>query len=182
MTIATRPVPGPAREYHFPRFFSRTLDNGITVIVAPVRKLPLVSVAAVIDATALSDEPGKEGTAELTAQALKEGSVTRDGLRLALDLERLGTSLESGADWDSSVASMTVLSGNLDAAFQIFAEVLKAPAFRDADIERLKAEHLAERIQLLDEPRGLADESFSRFIYLHDARYAKPLGGSTRSV
>jgi zinc protease len=182
MTVATRPVPGPAREYHFPRFFSRTLDNGITVIVAPVRKLPLVSVAAVIDATAVSDESAKEGTAELTAQALKEGSVTRDGLRLALDLERLGTSLESGADWDSSVASMTVLSENLDAAFQIFAEVLKAPAFRDADIERLKAEHLAERIQLLDEPRGLADESFSRFIYVHDARYGKPLGGSTRSV
>src|SRR4029078_12922411 len=97
--------------------------------------------------TALLDEPGKEGTAELTAQALKEGTEIRDGLQLALDLERLGTSLESGADWDSSVASLTVLSENLDAAFRIFAEVLKAPAFREADIERLKSERLAERIQ-----------------------------------
>lgn len=182
MTVATRPTPGPAREYRFPRFFTRTMDSGITLIIAPVSKLPLVSVAAVLDATALSDQPGKEGTAELSAQALKEGTDTRDGSRLALDLELLGTSLESGADWDSSVASMTVLSENLDAAFQIFAEVLKAPAFREVDIERLKSERLAERIQLLDEPRGLADESFSRFIYADSSRYGKPLSGSTRSV
>src|SRR5689334_24042229 len=99
MTIATRPQPGPAREYHFPRFTARTLDNGITVIVASVEKLPLVSVAAVIDATALGDPAGKDGVAEIAAQSLKEGTDERDGIRLALDLEKLGTSLESGADW-----------------------------------------------------------------------------------
>jgi len=182
MTIATRPQPGAAREYHFPRFTARTLDNGITVIVAPVKKLPLVSVAAVIDATALGDPAGKEGLAELTAQSLKEGTTQRDGIQLALDLEKLGTSLESGADWDSTVASMTVLSEKLGSAFEIFSSVLRAPAMRDADIERLKAERLAERIQILDEPRGLADESFNRFIYASDARYSRPMSGSANSV
>jgi zinc protease len=182
MTIAIRPQPGPAREYHFPRFSTRTLENGITVVVAPVKKLPLVSVAAVIDATALSDETGKEGLAELTAQALKEGTELRDGSRLALDLERLGTSFESGADWDSTVASMTVLSEKLPAAFEIFAQVLRAPAFREADVERLKAERLAERIQILDEPRGLADESFNRFIYAKESRYSKPMSGNSTSI
>ena len=182
MTIAIRPTPGAAREYHFPRFIARTLDNGITVIVAPVRKLPVVSVAAVIDATALGDPVGKEGTAEIAAQSLKEGTDQRDGIRLALDLEKLGTSLESGADWDSTVASMTVLSEKLGSAFEIFSSVLRAPAIRDADIERLKAERLAERIQILDEPRGLADESFSRFVYASDTRYSKPMSGTAKSV
>jgi zinc protease len=182
MTIATRPVPGAAREYHFPRFTARTLDNGITVIVAPVKKLPLVSIAAVIDATAVGDEAGKEGCAELTAQGLREGTLERDGLQLSLALEKLGTSFESGADWDSTVASMTVLSAKLEEAFRIFSEVIRQPAFRDADIERLKAERLAERIQILDEPRGLADESFSRFIYSAESRYAKPLSGNSASV
>jgi zinc protease len=93
VTTATRPTPGPAREYHFPRFTKRTLENGITVIVATVTKLPLVSVATVLDATALSDPSGKEGTAELTAQGLREGTVNRNGVQLALDLEKLGTSL-----------------------------------------------------------------------------------------
>ena len=116
MTIATRPLPGPPREYHFPRFTKHTLSNGLTIIVARVAKLPLVSVAAVIDATALDDQTGKEGTAQLAARGLKEGTALRSGSRLSLDLEKLGTSLEAGADWDGTVASMTVLSEKLNEA------------------------------------------------------------------
>lgn len=182
MTTATRPTPGPAREYHFPRFSKHVLDSGITVIVATVTKLPLVSVATVIDATAILDPIGKEGVAELTAQALREGTPERNGVQLALDLEKLGTSLEAGADWDSTVASMTVLKSNLKSAFSIFADALLSPAFREEDIERLKAERLAERIQILDEPRGLADESFARFLYEPNARYSAPMSGSSKSV
>ena len=182
MTTAVRPTPGPAREYHFPRFSTRQLENGITVIVATVTKLPLVSVATVIDATALMDSRGKEGTAELTAEALKEGTASRGGVQLALDLEKLGTSLESGADWDSTVLSLTVLKRNLAEAFRIFADTLLSPAFREEDVERLKAERLADRMQLLDEPRGLADESLSRFLYSADSRYAAPASGTSKSV
>ena len=86
MTTATRPAPGPAREYHFPRFSRIRIPNGINVIVATVDKLPLVSVAVVMDVTALADEKEKEGTAELTAQALREGTASRDGITLTLDL------------------------------------------------------------------------------------------------
>ncbi len=182
MTVATRPEPGPAREYRFPPFVRDRLENGLNVIVARVPKLPIISVAVVIEATALGEEKGKEGTAELTAQALREGTTSRDGTQLALDLEKLGTSLEAGADWDSSIASMTVLKKNLTEAFQILAEVLTSPAFNEDDIERLKAERLAERMQILDEPRGLADESFARFVYANKARFAEPMSGNTRSV
>ena len=182
MTTAIRPQPGPPREYHFPRFEHHVLASGLSVIVAPVRKLPVVSVAAVIDIAAVDDPAGLEGVAELTAQALREGTTTRDGMKLALDLERLGTSIEAGADWDSTLASMTVLKDKLVPAFQIFAEVLMQPAFSEPDIERLKAERLAERMQILDEPRGLADESFARFVYAPGARYGEPMSGTTGSV
>src|SRR5215212_1155052 len=171
MTTATRPTPSAPREYHFPRFTKRVLENGITIIVATV-----------IDATAVSDPSGKEGNAELTAQVLREGTAKRGGVQLALDLEKLGTSLVTGADWDSTVASMTVLNENLKEAFSIFSEALMSPAFREEDVERLKAERLAERIQILDEPRGLADESFSRFLYQPKARYSAPMSGGSKSV
>ena len=41
----------------------------------------------------------------------------------------------------------------------------RTPAFREREVERLKAERLAELLQLRAEPRGLADEMFSRFVY-----------------
>ncbi|MDQ3081402.1 MAG: insulinase family protein [Gemmatimonadota bacterium] len=182
MTTAVRPLPGPPREYHFPRFERSVLANGMNVIVAPARKLPVISVAMVVDATAIDDPAGLEGLADLTAQALREGTTSRDGMKLALDLEKLGTSVEAGAGWDNTVASMTVLTDRLKAAFDLFAEVLLAPKFDEADITRLKAERLAERMQIMSEPRGLAEESFSRFVYTAESRYAEPMSGTTDSI
>ncbi|HVF39229.1 MAG TPA: pitrilysin family protein [Gemmatimonadaceae bacterium] len=182
MTVSMRPAPGPSREYHFPRFERRSLENGISVVVAPVKKLPVVSVLAVINGGAVAEPRGKEGVAELTALALREGTKGKSGLELITAFEELGTSLETGADWDTTVASMTLLTNHLPRAFEVFSEVLTSPEFPDAEIERLRAERLAERMQIVSEPRGLADESFSRFIYDDGSRYAEPLGGSSASV
>ncbi len=177
-----RPQPSAPREYHFPKFEVRILENGMRIIVASVQKLPVVTVLAVIDATAIADPAGKEGLAELTAQAIREGTTDIDGAQLTLEFEKLGTSFESGADWDSTVASMTVLRDKLAKAFSLFSDVIMAPAFRSDDIERLKAERLSERLQIIDEPRGLAEETFSRFLYAEGARYGEPMSGSSKSV
>lgn len=182
MTISVRPEAGAPRDYHFPRFERRTLGNGMGLIVAPVTKLPVVTALAIIDAGGTSDGPGKEGVASLTAEALREGTTRRNGLELAMEFEKLGTSLEAGADWDSTVVSMTVLSEHLGESLALFGEVLTAPAFLAADIDRLRAERLAERLQILSEPRALADESFAKFIYAPGSRYSEPLSGGTRSV
>ncbi len=152
------------------------------IIVAPVPKLPVVTVLAVIDATAIADPVGKEGLAEVTAQALRDGTVEIDGTSLTLELEKLGTSLEVGADWDSTVASLTVLREKIDSAFALFSSVIMSPAFRPEDIDRLRSERIAERVQILDEPRGLAEESFARFAYASSSRYSEPMSGSSESV
>ena len=73
-----RPIPGPPREYHFPRFERRTLANGIELVVAPVKKLPLVTVVVLVDAGAVCDPEGREGAAQLVAKLLLEGT---DGVR-----------------------------------------------------------------------------------------------------
>lgn len=152
------------------------------VIVAPVPKLPVITVLAVIDATAIADPDGKEGVAEITAQALRDGTAEIDGTNLTLELEKLGTSLEVGADWDSTVASLTVLRDKIDKAFTLLSGVIMSPAFRPEDVDRLRSERLAERVQILDEPRGLAEESFARFMYAGSSRYSEPMGGSSQSV
>jgi zinc protease len=52
----------------------------------------------------------------------------------------------------------------------------------EREIERAKAERLAEILQLETEPRGLADEKFSEFLYTEESRYSKPDEGSSESV
>ena len=182
MVTALRPKPGPVRSYRFPQFTDEKLASGIRLVTAPVEKLPVVTVLVVVDAGSANDPPGKEGVAALTAATLLEGTSRLSGSELAETFERLGTSVDSGADWDSAFAKITMLSERLDDAVSLLGQVLSEPSFPDREVERLKAERLAEILQLETEPRGLADEKFSEFLYAAESRYSKPDEVSPESV
>ena len=144
MVTALRPKPGPVRSYRFPEFIDQKLPSGIRVVTAPVRKLPVVTVLVIIDAGSTNDPTGKEGVAALTAGLLLEGTARLNGAALTEKFERLGTSLESGADWDSAFVKITALSDKLEAATILLGEALSEQAFPEREVERLKAERLAE--------------------------------------
>jgi zinc protease len=178
----SRPKPGAPRTYHFPRFERHALANGLRLVVAPVTKLPIATVILVAEAGATADPAGREGLAQLTARSLLEGTTRSDGAQLTERFERIGAAVDAGASWDSAVVRMTVLSSRLAEALALFGETVLEPAFPEREVERLKGERLAELLQLRTEPRGLADEMFSRFLYANADRYARPEGGSEESV
>ena len=177
-----RPQAGPPRDYRFPFFERITLDNGLGVIVAPVHKLPIVSAALVVDAGAAAELPGAEGVAQLTARMLLEGTRKRSGDVVSEQFERWGAAVGATADWDAAMLSMTVLVPHLEEAMALFAEVLLEPAFPERELSRIKSERLADLLQLRTEPRGLADEMFTRFVYDASSRYARPEAGDVASV
>jgi zinc protease len=181
-TPAPRPVPAPPRSYHFPRFERTTLPNGLRLVVAPVTKLPLVTVIAVVEAGASVEPAGKEGVAALTARLLPEGAAGMDGAALAERFERIGASVDSHADWDVTAVSLTALAKQLPAALALVRDLLRAPEFPEREVTRLKEERLAELLQQRTEPRGLADEHFSHALYVPTARYASPSDGDAKSV
>ena len=182
MVTSLRPKPGPARSYRFPQFKDETLPIGVRLITAPVVKLPIVTVLVLVNAGSTSEPRGKEGVAALTAAGLLEGTARLDGAQFAEKFEQLGTSLESGADWDSAFLKITVLSNKLEEAVKLLGDAISNPVFPDREIERLKGERLAEILQLETEPRGLADEKFSEFLYDDESRYSRPDEGSTESI
>lgn len=182
MVTSLRPKSGPARRYCFPEFHDEVLLSGIRLVTAPVGKLPLATVLVIVDAGSVNEPRGKEGIAALTAAGLLEGTGRFDGAELAEKFERLGTSLESEAGWDSAFIKITTLSDKLEEATRLLGEVISSPVFPEREIERLKAERLAEILQLETEPRGLADEKFSEFLYSPESRYSRPDEGSTESV
>ena len=177
-----RPGPGAPRAYRFPAFETRVLPNGLRVTVAPVPAFPVVTTLAVIEAGAARDPRDEEGLARLVTGALTEGTRNMDALALATRLEMLGTTLDTGADWDSAIAQLTALSSRIDDAMAVLAEVLRQPAFPESELERLRAERLADLAQLQAEPRGLADVFFTRLLYEPASRFARLAGGDERSV
>ena len=182
MSAATRPQPAPPRAYHFPAFERRTLPNGVRLVVAPVRKLPIVTALLVVESGAVAEPEGREGLAQLTAKLLLEGTTSSDGAELTDRVERLGASIDAYADWDAAVVRLSVLASRLEPAMRLLGEIVLEPAFAEREVERLKAEQLAELLQQRAEPRGLADEMFARFTYEAGSRFARPADGSERSV
>jgi zinc protease len=177
-----RPPPAPPVPYRFPRFEISSLENGLRVIVAPVHKLPVVTALLLVDAGASTEPAGRDGVANLTARGLLEGTMRRSGNELTEHFERLGAGVFAGADWDSADVGVTVLTTHLEAALSLVGELVLEPSFPERDVARLRAERLADLLQMRTEPRGLADEMFARFVYDPVSRYARPEDGGPDTV
>jgi zinc protease len=177
-----RPGPGIPSDYRFPHFSTRILANGLRLIVATVPAYPVVTTLAVIEAGATRDPRDYEGLAQLTTRALAEGTRDMNALELTSRLEMLGTTLDTGADWDSAIVQITALSSRIDDAVAVLSEVLRYPAFPESELERMRGERQADLAQLRAEPRGLSDVFFSRLLYQPESRFARLAGGDEQSI
>jgi len=176
------PAPGPIRPMTFPAIERRRLDNGLAILAARHGDLPLVTAELVVDAGAAGDPARKAGLAHLTANALETGTRSRSADEIAWELESLGVELDAEATWDATTVRITVPSERLEAAFALFADLVRHPAFPEAEVERLRDEQLATILQRRKEPRALANDMAARFIFAPDVPYARPLIGTTASV
>jgi zinc protease len=94
----------------------------------------------------------------------------------------LGSTLDTGADWDSAIVQLTALSSRVEDGLSVLAEVLREPAFPEHELQRLRAERQSDLAQLRAEPRGLADVFFSRLLYEPSSRFARLAGGDEVSI
>lgn len=181
MTIA-RPVPGPAAAYHFPRFGRSSLDNGVRILHAAVHRVPLVTVAVLLDNGAAAERADQRGVAAMSAAMLLEGTTGKSADEIVDAFEQLGASIDAAADWDATIVKLTVRSDRLETALSLLGEILLAPAFSERGFARVKAERLAAIEQIRADPGALAEEAVSRFVYSPGARYSGPVGGTSEDV
>lgn len=179
---ANAPAPAKVREFHFPAVKRASLPNGLTVITANHGQIPIVTLELVVHAGAEHDTRATSGLAYLTARALEAGTRSRSADRVAWEFEMLGAELDVTVVWDCAALSITVPSDKVEAALALLAEVVTAPAFAEDEIERLKREQLAELEQRRAEPRALANDMATQFIFAPDVPYARPIPGTPASV
>jgi zinc protease len=177
-----RPTPGTPRPYRFPAFHRHTLPNGLGLIVAPMRRYPITTVLAMVDVGATADPRGREGLTSLLASALAEGTTSMDALTLADRLEQAGSTLDTGCDWESTMVQLSALPSRLDDAVAVLAEVLQAPTFPAAEVDRLLAERMAQIAHARTDPRSLADRAFEHTAYAPSSRFMLSAGGNRPSV
>ncbi len=172
------PEPGQSPAVQFPEFQRFTLANGLNVILAERHSIPMVRLNLVLDAGYATDQAGIPGTADLAMAMLDEGTGRRSALEISEELSLLGAGLGSGSDLDASYVSLSVLKEKLDAALDIYADVILNPRFPEADFRRLLKLQLTQIQQEKSSPFTMALRVLPRLLYGAGHAYSNPFTGS----
>jgi zinc protease len=178
---ATPPPPAQPRSVAFPQPVEQTLPNGLRVIVVERRDSTLVSAQLLIKNGGEVDPPELAGLADMTANLLTKGTQSRDATKIAQEIESLGGSLESGARWDSSFATVGVMASKIPQAMEILADVVRRPTFKSEEVERLRQQYLDNLTLALGEPGSIARFVAARVVF-GDTPYGHPISGTTESL
>src|ERR1043165_1070290 len=178
---ATPPPPAPPRSVTFPKPVEETLPNGLRVIVVERRETPLASAQLLIKNGGEVDPPELAGLADMTANLLTKGTQTRDATKIAQEVESLGVSLDSGAPWDSSFASVSGMASKLPQAMEILADVVRRPTFKSEEVERLRQQYLDNVTLALGDPGTIARLVAARVVFGNEP-YGHPITGTTESL
>jgi zinc protease len=179
--IDTPPPPSATHETKFATPKETRLENGLRVIVAERHDLPLLAAQLVVRNGAEVDPQNLAGTASMTGELLTKGTETMSAPEIARTIESLGASIDSGAGWDASAASVVVMSDKAGEALKILADVVRHPAFKQEEIDRLKNQRLDGLRVALQQPGSLARFVTVRTVYGAGA-YGHAASGTLDSV
>lgn len=178
---ATPPPPAAPRSVQFPKTVERTFPNRLRVIVINRPGIPLVTAQLVIQNGGEVDPPELAGLANMLADLVTKGSEKRSATQIAEEIEALGGSLYSSARWDSTRIGVDVMSPKIGSAMDILADVVRRPAFKPEEIDRLRQQTLDDLTVEMGDAGAIARYVASRVIF-GDAPYGQPLTGTTETI
>jgi len=135
-------------------------------------------MAMQFDAGYAADEGRPLGTSSFALSMLDEGTKTRTSLEIAAEAEGLGATLSTGSNLDMSTVSMSALKPNLDASLALAADVVRNPAFDQAEIDRLRTRWIQGIAQEKAQPVQLALRTLPPLLYGEGHSYSVPYTGS----
>lgn len=178
-----RPVPalGPAPALPGVGMVERQLENGLRIAVVERRGVHMVDVELIMRPGAESDSAELAGRTSLMMEMLDEGTPSRSAVEIAEQIDYLGAHLGLQPGWDANSVVLHVLGTRLDAAFQIFSDVVLNASFPDHEFAKKRKERLTALQQECDEAATLAAKAMLKGVFgAHP--YGSPLGGTYECV
>ncbi len=182
MEFHPQPQSGRPKPWAFPAPERARLANGLTLLHCQRPGQQVVAVEVNLPAPLDTEPEDLDGVATIMARALSEGTDKHDAEEFAAELERCGATLDAFADHPGVRVSLEVPASRLPKALGLLADALRAPAFPDAEIERLVANRLDEIPHELASPARRAAKELSRQLFPAGSRMSRPRQGTEESV
>jgi zinc protease len=172
------PPGGAPSTLRIPTSQRTTLSNGMKVVLAERHETPTINLALQFDAGYAADSLAIPGTASIANRMLLEGTAKRTGPQISERNAELGAQISANASLDTSTISLSALKMNLDDSLELYADVVRNPAFPVADFDRVKKLQQAGIQREKAEPNALAQRILPGLIYGANHPYGQPFSGS----
>ncbi|HPF45727.1 MAG: insulinase family protein [Alphaproteobacteria bacterium] len=159
-------------DINLPPLKEATLNNGIKVTLAERHSVPTVNLAMEFDAGQVTDHSVKFGTASFTFGNMNEGTKSLPSLEFDDRKTMLGAMIGFSNGLDSSNISLSALKKNLSNSIDLWADVIRNPAFRPVDIERDRSLTLAQLEEAKMDPDSIAGSLLTKVLYGPDHVYS----------
>ncbi|HEY6174111.1 MAG TPA: insulinase family protein [Kofleriaceae bacterium] len=170
-------------ELRFPAVARATLSNGLKVVLAERRGLPLVQMRMQFLGAGFSSDHGqKQGTAAFALAMLGEGAGDHDALALAAKKESLGAVINASGTLDVADVRLSAIKPRLDESLALYADVITRPRLEDRDIERVRGQWLSSIKQEKARPQSEARRLLGPALFGTGHPYGVPLTGTGTEV
>ncbi|GAB4133996.1 MAG: pitrilysin family protein [Raineya sp.] len=161
-----RPASGPNPVVKVPPVWKKEMTNGVQIIGTRNSEIPTVTLLfSLKNGGHLNLMPEKAGTADLLADLMNESTQNYTAEQMALELEKLGSSISVSADDEGLVFSVQCLKKNLDKTLKLFEERLYRPKFDPADFERIKKQNLQALKNQQTQPTFIASDVYGKLLH-----------------
>ena len=158
-----------------------TLDNGVRIITETMPHVRSVSVGIWIGTGSRRETPEQNGLSHFIEHMLFKGTTSRSAEDIARSVDSIGGNLDAFTAKELVCFNTKVLDQHLSLAFDVLADLVLHPLFREDDIAKEKGVILEELKMEADSPDYLVHEIFSSNFW-KDHPLGKPILGTRETV
>src|SRR5436305_11032324 len=157
------------------------LANGVRVITEAMPHVRSVSVGIWINSGSRRESGEQNGISHFIEHSLFKGTTRRSAEDIARSVDSIGGNLDAFTAKELVCFNTKVLDEHLSLAFDVLADLVLNPLFRQEDIEKEKGVILEEIKMEADSPDYLVHEIFSSNFW-KDHPLGKPILGTRETV
>ncbi|MBV8682644.1 MAG: insulinase family protein [Caulobacteraceae bacterium] len=160
------PPPPPSvtlPEFTLPAAVSRTLSNGLHVVIATRPGLPLATALLTFEGGSRLDPAGQPGLTGLAASLALRGSSSRKGHAFAATIAELGLGLTADVGRDSTSLELSGLSPSLPQGLAMLADAVRQPDYAQAELVRALRSRLDDSGEAAED--DIADAALEALVF-----------------
>ena len=148
------------------RFQKKVLNNGLTVITAPMENTEAATLMVLTGVGSRHEEKSKNGISHFLEHMFFKGTKKRPNVgQVHRDLDKIGADHNAFTSKETTGFWVKCAGGDFDVGVDIVSDILFAPLFKEEEVERERGVIFQEISMYEDEPRRRIWDIFENAVF-----------------